>query len=150
MVEPRMTLVADAATAEHWAQVHNAIIPPHPLSVADVLERATRNRLELAYLGDVPVGNSTVRPPTDEEPAATVIARVLPAYRRQGIGGLLYRRGLAHALAIGATHVETVVLASNSSGLRFATAHGFVEVERYLLPGDTDPYVTLRLAASDG
>jgi hypothetical protein len=41
------------------------------------------------------------------------------------------------------------VLVSNGDGLRFAQAHGFVEVERYLLPGDSIPYVTLRLSGVD-
>jgi hypothetical protein len=35
-----------------------------------------------------------------------------------------------------------------SNGLRFALAHGFVEFERYVLPGDAIPYVTLRLPLS--
>lgn len=38
------------------------------------------------------------------------------------------------------------MLASNEEGLRFALARGFVEVERYVLPGDTIPFVALRLA----
>jgi hypothetical protein len=42
--------------------------------------------------------------------------------------------------------IETVVLASNEDGLRFAQHHGFVEVERYVLPGDTIPFLELRLA----
>ena len=37
------------------------------------------------------------------------------------------------------------MLASNEDGLTFALAHGFVEVERYLLPGATIPYVALAL-----
>ncbi|MCJ1676786.1 hypothetical protein MTF65_05370 [Streptomyces sp. APSN-46.1] len=41
--------------------------------------------------------------------------------------------------------IETVVLESNPDGLRFAVGHGFVEVERYLLPGDTVPFIDLRL-----
>ncbi len=41
--------------------------------------------------------------------------------------------------------VETVVLASNEEGLRFAERHGFVEIDRYTLDGDTTPFVDLRL-----
>lgn len=41
--------------------------------------------------------------------------------------------------------IETVVLFSNLDGLRFAKNHGFAETERYLLPGDTVPWITLRL-----
>jgi predicted GNAT family N-acyltransferase len=130
-----------------WQHVHNVIIPTHILSLDDIRERAGRNHLEVAYLGDVLVGCSTVRPPEDETATATVIARVLAAHRGQGFGEQLYARGLARAEELGAEAVETVVLESNEDGLRFALKHGFVEVERYLLPGDTIPWITLRLAS---
>ncbi|WP_329571507.1 GNAT family N-acetyltransferase [Kitasatospora sp. NBC_01266] len=136
---------------EDWQYVHNLIIPTDPLTLDEVRERSRRNRLEVAYLGELLVGCSTVRPPapdtaTGEQATATVIARVLPAHRGQGIGEELYTRGLAHARQLGAAAVETVVLESNTAGLRFAERHGFVEVERYLLPGDSIRYVDLRLA----
>lgn len=135
---------SDAALAD-WQRVHNEIIPTAVLSLEDVRERAGRNHLEVAYLGDTPVGCTTVRPPEGEEAAATVIARVLPGYRGRGFGAELYARGLGTARETGAGVVETVVLASNEAGLRFAERQGFVEVERYVLPGDTIPFVTLRL-----
>lgn len=128
-----------------WQYVHNAIIPTDLLSLDDVRERVQRNHLEVAYLGEVLVGCSTVRPPTSDAPVATVIARVLPAHRRQGFGGEIYARGLARARELGAGVIETVVLESNPDGLRFAQRHGFVEIERYLLPGDSVPFIDLRL-----
>ncbi|MFI1809390.1 GNAT family N-acetyltransferase [Streptomyces sp. NPDC020422] len=130
---------------EDWRLIHNAIIPTAPLSPGGVRERATRNRLDVAYADGVAVGCSTVRPPDEDTPAATVIARVLPEYRGRGYGTALYEHGLAHARTLSDEGVETVVLASNTEGLRFALSHGFVETERYVLPGDTVPFVTLRL-----
>ena len=41
--------------------------------------------------------------------------------------------------------LSTVVLASNLDGLRFALRRGFVEVARYLRPGDEVSFITLRL-----
>lgn len=134
------------AMLEDWRFVHNTIIPTDPLSLEDVRERSRRNHLEVAYLGDVVVGCTTVRPPTGAEAVATVIARVLPDHRGKGFGKRLYARGTDRARELGATAIDTIVLASNTDGLRFARARGFVEVERYVLPGDTIPYVTLRLA----
>ncbi len=139
----------DDAMFADWQYVHNVIIPTDVLSLQEVRERAGRNHLEVAYLDGEPVGCSTVRPPAPagESPyTATVIARILPARRRLGFGEQLYRRGLERAHALGATAVETVVLATNDDGLRFAEAHGFVEIERYVLPGDTIAYIDLRLA----
>lgn len=145
MVDVRLLQVDAEHGLEDWQRVHNEIIPTDPLSLDQVRERSGRHRLELAYVGDDAVGNSTVRHPTDDE-GAMVIARVLPAWRRRGIGTLLYERGLAVARGWADERpVETVVLASNEEGLAFALARGFVEVERYVLPGDSVPYVVLSL-----
>jgi GNAT superfamily N-acetyltransferase len=145
VTEVRFAEVSDEQSLLEWQQIHNEIIPADPLSLDEVRERSGRHRLELAYAGDQAVGNSTVRRPT-EDAGAMVIARVLPAYRRHGIGTQLYERGLEAARRWADDRpVETVVLASNESGLAFALAQGFVEVERYTLPGDTVPYVALVL-----
>lgn len=133
------------ALLQAWQHVHNLIIPTDVLSLDDVRERARRNHLEVAYLVDTVVGCTTVRPPTNDTSTATVIARVLPAHRRQGFGAELYARGLARARELGAAVIETVVLESNVDGLRFAHKHGFVEIDRYLLPGDSVPFIDLRL-----
>ncbi|MEV0374837.1 GNAT family N-acetyltransferase [Streptomyces sp. NPDC050636] len=136
------------ATLKDWQHVHNVIIPTHLLSLDEVRERAQRHHLEVAYLGDDVIGCSTVRPPTDDTLMVTVIARVLAAHRGQGFGEELYARGLNRARELGAEVIETVVLSSNEDGLRFALKHGFVETERYLLPGDSIPWIDLRLSRS--
>ncbi|NIK61703.1 GNAT family N-acetyltransferase [Kribbella shirazensis] len=144
MSELRIVPVDDDATLLDWQRVHNEIIPTAPLSVEEIRERLTRNLLEVAYDGDALVGCSTVRPPSDETSAAVVIARVLPAYRRRGFGEAIYQHCLARGRELG-DGIETHILSSNEDGLRFAKKHGFVEVETYLLPGDTIPFVELRL-----
>ena len=142
--ELRIVPVSDEQTLLDWQQVHNEIIPTAPLSVDEIRERVTRNVLEVAYDGDVLVGCSTVRPPSDETSAAVVIARVLPAYRRRGFGTAIYEHCLRRGRELG-DGIETHILSSNDDGVRFAKAHGFVEVETYLLPGDTIPFIELRL-----
>ena len=134
------------STLEDWRHVHNVTIPAHLLSPDEVRERAGRNHLEVAYLGDTLVGNSTVRPPVDGSMTATVIARVPAEYRGRGFGTELYIRALERARALGAEVIETVVLAANGTGLRFARKHGFVEFDRYVLPGESAEWVDLRLA----
>ncbi|MFC0626443.1 GNAT family N-acetyltransferase [Kribbella deserti] len=141
----RIVAPGNESMLEQWRHVHNTIIPTHLLSLDDVRDRSRRHHLEVAYLGEALVGCSTVRPPTDESPAATVIARVLADYRGHGIGTTLYTRGLARARELGAEIIETVVLSSNPEGLRFARRQGFVELERYVLPGETTPWIDLRL-----
>jgi len=142
VTDPAPLLVVPADTAvrrRDWRHVHNAVIPTDPLSDGDVQERAGRNRLEVAYRGTELVGCSTVRPATDLEPV-TVIVRVLPELRGQGVGRALY----AHCTRGLRGPVQTVVLASNEDGLAFAVRRGFVEVDRYVLDGDSVEYVELR------
>lgn len=135
----------DEVALEDWRYVHNLIVPPAAMSLDDVRARSGRFRLEVAYLGDVLVGCSTVRPPEGDASVATVIARVLPGFRRRGFGAGMYARGLALARELGAGRIETVVLAANEDGLSFALKYGFVEVERYVLDGESDVWVDLRL-----
>jgi GNAT superfamily N-acetyltransferase len=130
---------------QQWRHVHNVIVPPAAMDLDEVRERGRRYRLRNAYVGDVLVGCSTVRPPEGEDAVATVIARVLPEYRRRGYGTRLYEDGLAHARGLGARAIETCVLAVNEDGLRFAEARGFVETDRYVLDGETDEWLDLRL-----
>ena len=136
--------VSDDATVLDWQRVHNEIIPTAPLSVDEIRERMTRHILEVAYDGEVLVGCSTVRPPSEETSAVVVIARVLPAHRRRGFGTAIYEHCLRRGREMG-DGIETHILSSNEDGLRFAKAHGFTEVETYLLPGDTIPFIELRL-----
>ncbi|MEV0235243.1 GNAT family N-acetyltransferase [Nonomuraea sp. NPDC050786] len=143
---PMNIVVATGQLLEHWRTIHNVIIPTAPLTAADVAERAGRNRLTLGYAAGRLVGNATVRPPTGPDAVATVIVRILPEHRRQGFGTHYLRAELAHARRLGAQRIETVVLASNADGLAFAAANGFLEHDRYLLDGDTVPFVDLHLA----
>ncbi|MFI1765424.1 GNAT family N-acetyltransferase [Streptomyces sp. NPDC020800] len=150
MTDLRIEVVGSDLQLEHWRHVHNVIVPPAAMSTEDARQRRARYRLENAYLGDVLVGCSTVRPPEGEDAVATVIARVLPGFRRRGFGAALYENGLAHARVLGARAVETCVLAVNEDGLGFARKHGFVEVERYVLDGESDEWVDLRLEPNLG
>lgn len=145
MTALRIEPVADDAALLDWQRVHNTIIPTAVLSLDEVRERAGRNRLSVAYLGNTTVGCTTVRPPAGDTATATVIARVLPDHRGRGYGKELYGHGLAQARGLGAEVIETCVLESNPEGLRFALDRGFVEIERYVLPGDTVPFIDLRL-----
>lgn len=147
MTDLRIEPAVGDTALEGWRHVHNVIVPPAAMTLDEVRERAGRYRLENAYVGDVLVGCSTVRPPEGEGAVATVIARVLPGRRRRGYGGALYEHALAHARVLGARAVETCVLAVNEDGLRFAAARGFAEVERYVLDGERDTWVDLRLTS---
>ena len=134
-----------AGTAALWGQIHNRVIPAGPLSEDEVRQRMRRHRLTLAYDGDVVVGNATLRPPTSGSRTATVIVRVLPELRGRGHGTEYAAWILAEAERLGIDRLETVVLGSNVSGLRFALRRGFQEFDRYTLDGGSTEYVELWL-----
>ncbi|MEU3405061.1 GNAT family N-acetyltransferase [Streptomyces sp. NPDC006670] len=93
--------VTDEASLRDWRHVHNLVIPPDALTVDEVRERAGRHLLDVAYLGDLPVGCTTLRRPTPDAPSvATVITRILPAHRGHGLGTALYTHALAQAHAL--------------------------------------------------
>ena len=142
------TRVADEVTARAWLQVHNEIIPTDPLSLEQAVRRSTVNALDVAHLGGTVVGCSTVRPANDED-QVTVIVRILPAFRRQGLGSEYLVHALAQARDLDAVDIQTIVLASNTEGLAFALHRGFVETERYYLPGATIPYIHLARPLTD-
>ncbi|WP_316774007.1 GNAT family N-acetyltransferase [Streptomyces sasae] len=140
----RVAPVDGGEALERWRYVHNVVVPPAAMSAEEAGERLARGyRLENAYDGDVLVGCSTVRPAVDG--VVTVIVRVLPEFRGRGFGAALYEHALGYARVPGVTAVETCVLAVNEGGLRFAERYGFVEVERYVLDGESDEWVDLRL-----
>ena len=128
-----------------WRQIHNEVIATSPLSADEVAERATRNHLTVAYVGDTPVGCATVRPPVGESGTATVIVRVLEAFRRRGLGTAYLDAAMAEARALSPARIETVVLETNVDGLDFALANGFVEHDRYVVDGETVSFVDLHL-----
>jgi GNAT superfamily N-acetyltransferase len=132
------------ASLQGWRTIHNAIIPTDPLSFADVVERSKRNRMHIGYLGKLAVACSTIRPPdlaSDDE--VMVIVRVLPAFRRAGLGSQLYAYLLREPWVTSTKNLTTVVLAANDSGLQFALNRGFTQVDEYEIGGAT--YVDLRL-----
>ena len=135
-------------TAALWGQIHNRIIPADPLSEDDIRQRMSRHRLTLAYDREVAVGNATLRPPAHGSGTATVIVRVLPEFRGRGYGTEYANWILSQAVNLDIDRIETVVLATNETGLRFALRMGFLECDRYTLNGGSAEYVDLWLAAS--
>ena len=134
---------------EAWRRVHNEIIPTAPLTRVEVVERAERNHLTVAHVGDTPVGCGTVRPPVGESRTVTVIVRILEPFRRRGLGTAYLDVALEDARSLEADRIETVVLETNADGLTFARRHGFVEHDRYVVEGQTVPFVDLHLAESN-
>jgi GNAT superfamily N-acetyltransferase len=140
--------VTDEQAARAWQQVHNEIIATDPLNLDQVVARSTTYVLDLAWLDEEVVGCSTVRPAADGDPV-TVIVRVLPPFRRKGLGSAFLAHAVTRARELDAVRIQTIVLASNTDGLEFALRRGFVETDRYTLDGDTVAYVHLATSLDD-
>jgi GNAT superfamily N-acetyltransferase len=140
----RIEIVSET-TIEDWQYVHNRVIPDAPLTVQEIQERLDPSFLTVAYAGKALVGCATVRHAL-RGGNVTVITRVLPEYRRRGYGEEIYLDAMRVARGFGGEAIETVVLASNEGGARFALARGFVETDRYSIPGHQDTYITMRLS----
>ncbi|MGN6597673.1 MAG: GNAT family N-acetyltransferase [Actinomycetes bacterium] len=138
-------VLASGPLLQDWRSIHNTVIPTSPLSADEVAERSIRHRLTLAYVDGELVGNATVRPPQEPAGVATVIVRILPGHRHRGYGTRYLEAELGEARRLGARRIETVVLASNTEGLAFALARGFVEHDRYVLDGESTAFVDLHL-----
>ena len=99
----------------------------------------------MGFVGEALAGCAAVRPPAGESRTVTVIVRILGPYRRRGLGAAYLEFAMAEVRALRPDRVEPVVLESNADGLEFALRHGFGELDRYLVDGQTVPFVDLHL-----
>jgi GNAT superfamily N-acetyltransferase len=115
-----------------WVGVWNAITPREPISVEFVRERWARQpeRLYLVAEDDGRIVASGMTAPSDSPGRMFVGVRVLPAWRRRGIGSALYERLEPHALVGDPASLSTQVAEDARDGLCFAEARGYVEVGR--------------------
>lgn len=128
----RMVLVrrgeADA-DLESFRRVRLAVVPhERALTVAEMRAAAGPDTAHLLAERDGEVVGSGLADRSDLSGAAVVIARVLPEFRRQGIGTELFRVLLDHAAKMGVDHV--VSHADDVGSRSFVERFGFVEIDR--------------------
>jgi len=109
--------------------VRQAVVPhERALTVAEMRAASGPDTVHLLAERDGAVLGSGLADRSDLAGAAVVIARVLPEFRRQGVGTELFGALLGYAAALG---VEHVVSHANDEGSRaFTERFGFVEVDR--------------------
>lgn len=115
-----------------WAGVWNAITPREPLSGEILRERWDRQpeRLYVVAHEDDAVVGIGMTAPSDSPGRGFVAVRVLPEWRRRGIGATLYEQVEAHSLTLDPTALSTHVAEDAADGRRFAERRGYVEVGR--------------------
>ena len=117
------------ADIECVRQVRLAVVPhERALTVAEMRAASGPDTVHLLAERDGKVLGSGLGDRSDLSGAAVVIARVLPEFRRQGVGTELFRALLDHAARLG---MDQVVSYADDVGSRsFAEHFGFVEVDR--------------------
>ncbi|GIF64886.1 N-acetyltransferase [Asanoa ishikariensis] len=110
-------------------QVRMAVIPyERAPSVAEMRASLTRDSLVLLVEDDGKLVGSGSADHSSITGAAVVTPRVLPEFRRQGVGTRVLSHLWAHAVTLGVGHV---LAHTDDVGSRaFAERHGFTEVDR--------------------
>jgi mycothiol synthase len=115
-----------------YAQVWNAITPHEPITVAETKRRLEREpwRLYLVARQDGRIVASGFAGRSDSAGRAFFAVRVLPEWRRRGIGAALLDRLQPHTAELEATILSGRVAADDEDSLRWVVKRGFVEVGR--------------------
>jgi mycothiol synthase len=114
-----------------WCAVWTAITPREPITVEQIRARIERQpwRLYLVAEEDGVVGIGFVGP-TDSRDRIGVAVRVLPEWRRRGIGSQLYERVLERAVQRRPEWISSTVSEAESDALDWASRRGFAEYGR--------------------
>jgi mycothiol synthase len=123
--------VESDAEYEAWRHVRMAVLPGERCDSAEELRRAaTADRLMvLAYRDDLLAG-SGLASPSDTAGVGFVAPRVLPGFRRGGVGSVLLRALAGHLDGLGLPTVRSSVVDPGS--LAFAERFGFAETDRQI------------------
>jgi mycothiol synthase len=113
-----------------WRQVHMAVLPGERCdTLAELRRDASPSRLLLlATRGVVVVGSGLAEP--SQTAGGFIEPQVLPAFRRQGIGGVLLRALADHVSQLGLPTLKAH--ADDPGALAFAGQFGFAEIDRQI------------------
>ena len=117
------------ADYEQWRQVRIAVLPyERTASVAELRAGDSPDRLMVLARVDGTVVGSGMAQPSDAAGGGSVIPRVLPEHRRQGVGTTLLHHLVAHVERLGLPVLRAG--ADDEGSLAFAERFGFAEVNR--------------------
>jgi GNAT superfamily N-acetyltransferase len=115
-----------------WVAVKNAVVPNEPATVEQVRNADEEGRiLLLAEEGGATVG-CAVAGLSNLGGKAFIAVRVLPEWRRRGIGRALFDVCAAHARSLGRDGVNAFVYADEPHSVAFAESLGLADVDYQL------------------
>ncbi|MGY0230697.1 N-acetyltransferase family protein [Longispora urticae] len=128
-MDVRIRTVGSDEDREAWRQVRIAVIPEERCaSVAEMRENTRPTRLLLLAEVDGQLAGSGIADLGDTDGQVSVAPRVLPAFRRRGIGTTLLYALAEHAATLGRPRLGAN--ADDPGSVAFALRHGFAEVDR--------------------
>lgn len=114
---------------EGWRAVRIAVVPGERCdTVAELRAQDSPDRLMLLALLDGVVVGSGMAARSDSTGSGFAAPRVLPEYRRRGVGTAVLRALAEHVSALGLPELRGMV--EDPGSLEFATHFGFGEVDR--------------------
>jgi GNAT superfamily N-acetyltransferase len=155
MIELRQT--DSPADLETWAQLKSAVVPDEPVTAQQLVDSATDDRLLLLAYVDGVVAGCGIAALSNFGGRAFVAARVLPQFRRRGVGTALVRALAGHGRELGREGVNAFVYADDLGSIAFAEHFGLTETDYQLeqtrtVGAESPPVVPdgIRLEALDG
>jgi mycothiol synthase len=146
------------AELETWAELKSTVVPDEPVTARQLVETTTDDRLLLLAYLDGEVAGCGIAGLSDFGGRAFLAARVLPQFRRRGVGTMLVRALGGHGREqLGREGVNAFVYADDPGSIAFAERFGLIEVDYQLeqtrMVGDEPPPLVpddVRLEVLDG
>ena len=145
------------AELETWAQLKSTVVPNEPVTAQQLIQTTTGDRLLLLAYVNGAVAGCGIAALSDFGGRAFVAARVLPQFRRRGVGTALVRALAGHGRGLGRDGVNAFVYADDPGSMAFAEHFGLTETDYQLeqtrtVGAESPPVVPdgIRLDALDG
>jgi mycothiol synthase len=124
--------VESDADLDAWVAVKNAVVPNEPVTAEQVRNSGEEGRILLLAEEDGVVRGCAIAAPSAFGGRAFIAVRVLPEFRRRGLGRSLFEVCAAHARSLGRSGVNGFVYADEPHSIAFAESLGLRDVDYQL------------------
>ena len=124
--------VESDADLDAWVAVKNAVVPNEPVTAEQVRNSNEEGRLLLLAEEDGVVSGCAIAGLSNFGGKAFIAVRVLPEFRRRGLGRALFDVCADHARSLGRDGVNAFVYADEPHSIAFAEQLGLTDVDYQL------------------
>jgi mycothiol synthase len=138
-----LRVASSVAELETWAELKSAVVPNEPITAEQLVQSASDDRLLLLAELDGQVAGCGIGALSDFGGRAFIAARVLPQFRRRGVGSALVHALADHGRALGREGMNAFVYADDPGSMAFARRFGLArsdyQLEQVRTIGDEPP-----------